>query len=275
MPSKPKRPVIPETEAGTSMVSPFSEDEYRKRVATLKNNNAADRDDVLVEQLKNLGPNAHKWLRAMLNNCFINNKIPTMWRPKIIAILKPGKDSSIPKSYRPISLLCHTYKLYEGMILNRIAPTIEQHLIKKQAGFRAGKSCTSQLLKLTQHIEDGYQECKITGTVFVDLSVAYDTVNYGLLIQKLQNITQYNALCRVVQNLLSNRRFYVELNNERSRWSLQKNGIPQGNVLSPILFNIYTNDQPIHDGTRSFIYADDLCITAQYPTFTEVEDTIQ
>ena len=56
--------VIPETEAGTSMVSPFSEDEYRKGVATLKNNKAAGRDDVLVEQLKNLGPNAHKWLRA-------------------------------------------------------------------------------------------------------------------------------------------------------------------------------------------------------------------
>ena len=185
MPSKLKRPVIPETEAGTFMVSPFSVDEYRKGVATLKNNKAAGREDVLVEQLENLGPNAHKWLRAMLNNCFINNKIPTMWRPKIIAILKPGKDSSIPKSYRPISLLCHTYKLYERMILNRIAPTIEQHLIKEQADFRAGKSCTSQLLNLTQHIEDGYQECKITGTAFVDLSAAYDTVNHGLLIQKL------------------------------------------------------------------------------------------
>ena len=66
MPSKPKRPVISETEAGTSMVSLFSEDEYRKEVATLKNNKAAGRDDVLVEQPKNLGPNAHKWLRAML-----------------------------------------------------------------------------------------------------------------------------------------------------------------------------------------------------------------
>ena len=60
-----------------------------------------------------------------------------------------------------IALVPHV-KLYERMILNRIAPTIEQHLIKEQAGFRAGKSCTSQLLNLTQHIEDGYQECKIT-----------------------------------------------------------------------------------------------------------------
>ena len=59
----------------------------------------------------------------------------------------------------------HTYKLYERMILNRIAPTIEQDLIKEQAGFRPGKSCTSQLLNLTQHIEDDYQESMmITGT---------------------------------------------------------------------------------------------------------------
>ena len=183
MPSNPKRPVMPETDAGTSMVSSFSEDEYREGVATLKNNKAAGRDDVLVEQLKNLGPNAHKWLRVMLNNCFIDNKIPTIGRQsKIIPILKPGKDSAIPKSYRPISLLCHTYKLYEIMILNRIAPTIDQHLIKEQACFKAGKSCTSQLLNLTQHIEDDYLECMITRTAFVDLSAAYDTVNHRFLI---------------------------------------------------------------------------------------------
>ena len=229
-----------------------------------------------MEQLKHLGPKAHKWLLTMLNICFMENKIPTIWRQsKIIAILKPGKDSSIPKNYRPISLLCHTYKLYERMILNRIAPTIEQHLIKEQAGFRSGKSCTSQLLNLTQHIEDGYEEGMITGTAFVDLSAAYDTVNHRLLIQKLYNTTLDSQLCRVIQNLMSDRRFYVELNNERSRWRIQKNGLPQGSVLSPTLFNIYTNDQPILDGTRSFIYADDLCVTAQYHTFQEVEQQIE
>ena len=277
MPSKPKRPVLPSaTEGDTSKVYPFSEGEYNKGVAALKNNKAAGRDDILVEQLKHLGPKAHMWLLTMLNICFMENKIPTIWRQsKIIAILKPGKDSSIPKNYRPISLLCHTYKLYERMILNRIAPTIEQHLIKEQAGFRSGKSCTSQLLNLTQHIEDGYEEGMITGTAFVDLSAAYDTVNHRLLIQKLYNTTLDSQLCRVIQNLMSDRRFYVELNNERSRWRIQKNGLPQGSVLSPTLFNIYTNDQPILDGTRSFIYADDLCVTAQYPTFQEVEQQIE
>ena len=88
-------------------------------------------------------------------------------------------------------------------------------------------------------------------------------------------ITQYSPLCRVIQNMLSSRRLYVELNNERSRWRNRRTACTQGSVLSPILFNIYTNDQPLHNTTHSFIYADDLCVTAQQPSFVKMETTIE
>ena len=114
----------------------------------------------------------------------------------------------------------------------------------------------------------------LTGAAFVDLSAAYDTVNHRILIQKLYNTIQDSQLFIDFQNMLSKIIFYVKMSNERSRWRKQKNGLPQGSVLSAILFNIYTNDQPIHDGTRNFIYTDDLCVTAQYSSFTEVETAI-
>ena len=80
MPTKPKCPALPTVEGKPSLVSTFSEEEYRKGIAALKNNKAAGIDNLLVEQLKNLGPKAHKWLHTMLNTCFIENKIPKIWR---------------------------------------------------------------------------------------------------------------------------------------------------------------------------------------------------
>ena len=171
----------------------------------------------------------------MLKKCLMENKIPTLWRQsKLIAILKHGKDSTIPKSYRPIYILCHTYNLYERMILYRIAPTIEE---QEQAGFRLGKSCTSQLLNLTQHIDDGYQE-SITGTAFVDMSATYDTMHHRPLIQTLFNITQDSTLCRVIHNLLLNRKFYVELNNEAD--GVYRRMACHKGVFPPQLFSTYT-----------------------------------
>ena len=166
----------------------------------------------------------------MLNVCFTENRSPKVWtQSKFFAILKPGKDSAIPKSYRPISLLCHMYKLYERLILNRIAPSVERHIIKDQAGFIPGKSCCSQLFNLTQHIEDGYQRGMITGAAFVNISAAYD-------------FPQDIPLCRVIQNIMSTRRFYVKMNNDHNRWRNQKNGLSHDSVLSPVLSNIYTKE---------------------------------
>ncbi|KAI4813693.1 hypothetical protein KUCAC02_002926 [Chaenocephalus aceratus] len=74
--------------------------------------------------------------------------------------------------------------------------------------------------------------------------------------------------------MLENRHFFVELGGKKSRWRRLRNGLPQGSVLAPLLFNIYTNDQPKSVDTRRFISADDLGMGAQATDFKTVEDRL-
>ena len=219
-------------------------------IRVLKNGKAPGLDDIQTELIKQFGPKARDWLLRFVNNCTATKKIPKLWRQaKVVALLKPGKDPSVAKSFRPISLLCHTYKLFERLI-------------------------PSQLLNLTEHIEDGYEKRLITGAVFVDLSAAYDTVNHRRLLSKVLEMTGDVQLTDLIRTMLENRRFFVVLNGKKSRWRRQRNGLPQESVLAPMLFNIYTNDQPIHTDTRSFIYADDLCIASQGNDFNNIEASL-
>ena len=240
-----------------SLTSPFTIEELMKGIKILNNNKAAGLDDMLCEQIKhNMGHNTSVWLKEMINTILVSKKFPKLWRKsKVIAILKPSKDFSLPKSYRPISLLCHTYKLLERMILDSLNPITEHTINKELAGFRAGKSCTSQLLYLTQYIEDEYEKSLTTGTVFVDMSAAYDTVNYRVLLTKLYGVTEDAEFTKLIGSMMRNRWFYVELNGKKRRWHNQKNGLPQESVLSPVLFNVFTSDQHVHNETRSLIYA--------------------
>ena len=169
-----------------NLLSPFTAQEFSDGIAALSNGKAIGLDGIFTEELKHFDQRAKKWLLELFNRRLETNCIPKIWRKsRVIALPKPGKDLSLPKTFRPISLLCHPYKLFETLLLRRLTPVMEPKIILQQAGFREEESTTGQLLNLTQHVEDGFEKRLVTGAVFVDLSAAYDTANHRILMTKI------------------------------------------------------------------------------------------
>ena len=158
------------------------------------------------------------------------------------------------------------------MIHSRIDHVVDPQLPREQAGFRRGRSTVDQVTLLTQDIEDSFQNNEKAGVVFLDLTAAYDTVWHRGLHLKLLRIIPDRHLVGFIMEMLSNRNFVVHTNDgQRSRLRIMKNGVPQGSVLSPMLFNIYISDLP-ETTSRKYGYADDLAILLRRPSWKEMEE---
>ena len=251
----------------------ITSEELSNALKSLQKGKAAGYDNVFPDFFMNLGPATTKWLSQFLTRCITEYNIPKQWRKaKIIAIPKPGKDPYAVTSYRPISLLSVTNKLLERIILQRINPIVEAALDVAQAGFRKGRSTQDQVLALTTHIENGFQKGEKTGAVFLDLTAAYDTVWHKGLLAKIST-TLPKWTVQFVSTCLQNRMFRVHMGDKCSKWRKQNNGLPQGSVLAPVLFNLYINDLPATE-SRKFIYADDICITYQSKHSSRLNDIL-
>ena len=128
----------------------FSQREFTAALQYLKPSIAPGLDSILPEFILHAGAALKSWLRDFLSSCLRRLKISKIWRiALVVAIPKPTKPVTNPKSYRPISLLC---------------------LPKEQAGFRRRKSTVDQIVMLTQNIEDSFEAKKRAGAVFFDLT---------------------------------------------------------------------------------------------------------
>ena len=144
----------------------------------------------------------------------------------------------------------------------------------RQAGFRKNRSCTDQVMALTCFIESGFQKKMKTGAVFFDLSAAYDTVwRHGLLLKLIETVPCIK-ICNLIDDMLSNRFFQVHLNGQTSRWRRLNNGLPQGSVLSPLLFALYVADLP-HTQSMIFQYAYDMAIAFQSSDADTCENVLE
>lgn len=257
-----------------SLSNSFSDREIESAINMLKLRKASGLDGIYPEFIRYLGKLARTWLKNFFSDILDTGIIPPEFKmAHTLAILKPGKPADTPSNYRPIALLSVCYKLLERLILNRIQGIINNITPPYQAGFRTQRSCCEQVLALTSFIEAGFQKKLKTSVAFVDLTAAYDTVWLNGLLLKLKRLIPCPKLTALLKNMLTSRYFKVTIGQRTSRSFSVKNGLPQGSVLAPLLFNLYTSDMP-DTISNKFCYADDLALAVQTNTLEEGESIL-
>ena len=144
-----------------SFCSPFSLTELSTAISNFSSSTASGPDQIAYPLLKHLPEPAQLLLLSLFNRSWHFHTFPSCWKPTtIIPIHKPGKPTSSPFFFRPISLTSCISKLFERLILSRLTFHLESnHLLSTcQAGFRPGKSPLDQIL--SQSIWDGFQKKK-------------------------------------------------------------------------------------------------------------------
>ena len=236
-------------------------------------------DDIHYQILKHLPSDALETLLNIMNEIWRTGKFPEDWhKAVIIPIPKPGKDKTEATNYRPIALTSCICKTMERMINDRLVWFLESNnlISGNQAGFRKNYSTNDHLVRLESFIRDAFIKKEHCVAIFFDLEKAYDTTwKYGIM-KDLHDIGLRGRLPNFISNFLSDRSFNVRIGSTLSDTFEQEQGVPQGSILSPTLFNIKINNivKCVND-IDSSLYVDDFGIFYKSKNMENIEFRLQ
>ena len=219
------------------------------------------------------------FLTNMFNKSIVTGCFPELFKvAEVTPILKkPSLDASIPTNYRPISNLPFLSKLLERVINDQL----QEHLVRAdllpehQSAYRKSHSTETALLKVSSDALLAADRGMLTVLGMLDLSAAFDCVDHQILFQRLQTSFGIDSIAlRWTKSYFRDRKYSVRYNGTLSGISTVDCGVPQGSVLGPLYFILYSSDVFALAERHGFLihgYADDLQIY-QHCFSTDMED---
>ena len=206
-------------------------------------------DGISIKDLKLCLPFCIDPLINIINSCILDNTYPEIWKKAIVTPLPKISDPKEVKDLRPISILPTVSKIIERHIYNQIVSFSNTlNLIPDcQSGFRQNFSTTTSLVNSLNNIRSNDDKKESTCLTLLDFSKAFDTISHNMLLAKLHYFGFSANSIAFFKNFLTDRLCCVAVkknnyNIDKSIFLPVTNGVPQGSILSPLLFSLYVAD---------------------------------